>query len=597
MATDPKGNEEPGLVAGALGIIFIAIILYGGYKVVSAIVERWSPTPVISLMAYFDPPQDPKGHLKITGEVRQLGEPANGNIRLIASKHDASFEQSTYVNLTNGGFEVPDNPAFLSLRPEDQIHITVEFSYSKIFAPATKELYLNANPTTITSGVVLWIALGILFVVLIVFFYAFTGTKTPLKNRIAIIFSYCIIGLFLAIPLLAPVLLLRAYPNARHAMIGQPAGLVVTRVPKDGGMIQWALNIGGYSTPAKAGPQPSPMPTPSPTVSPSPGPTVSPSPRSTGLAQPSPSPSPQPTSTIQTTPTGPSPKPTGNAANAGAASSPSPTVTPEASLKRDDSPDVVDVEGGLVIPLYVIILSVIGGAINMTRKVPRLQREGEYSEVGFSISGLPLLGRVMRWFKKKPIKNPEEQTQSDPKRSDAPSPTAPPEAPAAAASDNEASISNQTTESMSAEAIAEELKKLVAEQTERRRKTQPTMKRIRELVDQLQKLFAAKKDDESPVLGCDSYEDWLPGQPALKELLGTPWRVELLSQYMYLISAPFLAIVAYYMLELLGFTKQPIIVLISFSVGLISEKILTWLLGLASGYLRTDASSQSAAKH
>jgi len=65
--------------------------------------------------------------------------------------------------------------------------------------------------------------------------------------------------------------------------------------------------------------------------------------------------------------------------------------------------------------------------------------------------------------------------------------------------------------------------------------------------------------------------------------------VELLNQYMYLISAPFLAIAAYYMLDLAGLSKQPVLVLISFSVGLISERILSWLLSMATGYLRTDA--------
>ena len=58
-------------------------------------------------------------------------------------------------------------------------------------------------------------------------------------------------------------------------------------------------------------------------------------------------------------------------------------------------------------------------------------------------------------------------------------------------------------------------------------------------------------------------------RPRLREILGGSWRVELLNQYMYLISAPFLAIVTYYTLDLLGLSKAGVVVVLSFSVGLI----------------------------
>ena len=52
------------------------------------------------------------------------------------------------------------------------------------------------------------------------------------------------------------------------------------------------------------------------------------------------------------------------------------------------------------------------------------------------------------------------------------------------------------------------------------------------------------------------------------------WRLGLLSLYMYLISAPFLATVTYYLLWWLDLTKKPILVLVSFSIGLISDQIV-----------------------
>jgi hypothetical protein len=54
-----------------------------------------------------------------------------------------------------------------------------------------------------------------------------------------------------------------------------------------------------------------------------------------------------------------------------------------------------------------------------------------------------------------------------------------------------------------------------------------------------------------------------------------PWRKGLLEQYMFLIAAPFLAIATYYLLVLLGTIQPPIIVLVCFSIGLISDTVVT----------------------
>ena len=132
------------------------------------------------------------------------------------------------------------------------------------------------------------------------------------------------------------------------------------------------------------------------------------------------------------------------------------------------------------------------------------------------------------------------------------------------------------------------------EQVKRSSEGDLTLGAIRKLVQQMRAIFDSRKADELPLLKFNSFEDWLGTHASLKELLGSNWRVELLNQYMYLISAPFLAIVAYYMLELLGLTKQPVVVVLSFFVGLISEKIVSWILGIATGYLHTDTNGQAA---
>ena len=275
-----------------------------------------------------------------------------------------------------------------------------------------------------------------------------------MKNRWAIQFSYLVILLFLAVPIVAPVLLLRLFPAAVDAMIGYPAGLVVTRIGEPPhANAQWALNIGGYSyvrvdlcldpgtlaqqaadektkaeTKAKADeqaavtknkstppsgsspPKPTDKKTPrtppnapstgtpaSGTSAPGAGKTQPPTPtRQTAAPQTTTAPAANPTPA--TTPPAATNQPAVNTDTGATSTADAATGSSKGGIASRDSsaqaqpnpiddlihpdrldPDIVKVEGGLVIPLYVIVLSVIGGAINMTRKVPGFQKEGESS--------------------------------------------------------------------------------------------------------------------------------------------------------------------------------------------------------------------------
>jgi hypothetical protein len=317
--------------------------------------------------------------------------------------------------------------------------------------------------------------------------------------------------------------------------------------------------------------------------------------------------------------------------------SPPPQVTPEPQKENDN---VVDVQGGLVIPLYIIILSVIGGAINMTRKVPRLQEEGEHSEISVKPALQSMLGRLRHPFGggaeesppsitppppapgaggatppatgPAPVTNPPPPTPPNaaaaggaPPETGAATPTTPPPGTTASAppaippatgaaapksqppAPADPEKAEEKAEDDKATGIDTKIEVLLAFYLKSDSDAQSKRVEIKDLVDDMQRLFNSSKT-KKPILGFDSFDEWLKARPELREVLIPHWRVELLYQYMYLMSAPFLAIVAYYMLDLLGLTKQPILVLISFSVGLISEKILSWLLGLASGYLRSE---------
>jgi hypothetical protein len=630
MAAEHTPPEESSAYVGLVVLFFLILVGYGIYKGIKDY-SKGAP-PVIALSAYFvDTNGSPlpsqvtsqelaNSHLKIKGEVRKSGKAVEaGNVLLTAKKTDLSFEQGVAVDLkANGQFETED-PAFASLRPADEIYVKAEFLSSDTSENPTQELYLNTSRPTALGSVLAWAAVIFPLVALVLFFYAFTGTKTNRKNQVAIIFSYCIIGIFLAVPLLAPVLLLDAFPNSRRAMIGAPVGLIVSHVPPPDGDVQWALNIGGYSTPV--GPSPTPTPSSSPAPSPSPSPVLSPSssPRSTSTPQPSPM-SPTPTPTPSPTSSTLTPSPTSTAPQAGTVAQPSPRPTPpptdktatakaDTAKEADTSNDVVRVQGGLVIPLYVIVLSVIGGAINMTRKVPQLQGEGERSEVRVQpVRALRSLWvSVTRPFrKKKDLQSGLAKGETAAEGSAAPgvgaalvvSPPAwvsPPAPGAPAAESKTGTQAEEKADEDEANEIDTKLVPLVESFFKNDGDAQDAKKEIKRLAGRMQEIFDKRKDKKA-IIGFDSFDDWMASRPVIKELLASHWRVELLSQYMYLISAPFLAIVAYYMLELLGFTKLPILVLISFSVGLISEKILNWLLSLASSYLRSDTAAQSPSK-
>jgi hypothetical protein len=56
-------------------------------------------------------------------------------------------------------------------------------------------------------------------------------------------------------------------------------------------------------------------------------------------------------------------------------------ATPKPEEKKAEAPpSVYVINGGLVLPLYVIILSLIGGAVSMTRRVPEYQRRAMSSQ-------------------------------------------------------------------------------------------------------------------------------------------------------------------------------------------------------------------------
>lgn len=74
-------------------------------------------------------------------------------------------------------------------------------------------------------------------------------------------------------------------------------------------------------------------------------------------------------------------------------------------------------------------------------------------------------------------------------------------------------------------------------------------------------------------------------------------RRELIGNYMYLLSAPFLAIAVYYLLQLIATnTAEPVLVLMAFSTGLVSDRIISRITEFAEDTLGAKAKKEDAKK-
>lgn len=588
----PEGRKQTfaSITLGWVIILAFCTIAFASIYYIYSKFFKPSPT-MLSLAAYFvdekgnpSTPSSPdydQSHLKIQGNVYHDGALKKGEVRLTVSNGDGSFRQSIPIEIseTKAGTFDTDDPALRSVHPGDQIQITADVMSSELpGGRATEEIHLNSAPPANK----LWLEIGsiVVFLVLaVIFFYAFTGRKTARKNRTAIIFSYVIMAIALALPMFGPIVLVHVFPRSVDGMIGAPAGLINTHTANLApDQTEWALNIGGYSfkAPAKI----------ADAKGVSAGNTGNSNTTKTAGIQTEPATAPrnlspssqQSSSTVE------------GETQSVSGSPPSSKPAAEKSLSPDSNPEVVKVQGGLVIPLSVIILSVIGGAINMTRKVPGFQKESEDADfpIGATMQNpASAVGGLVRLISgsqgQPPPAKATEVTLTIPDGANTPLPAK--EGGQDTEKKAEPSLKDQ------AEGIDKEIDSRITDQVSRNRETEANVAKIRSLLPKMEDLFKSKKTDGPLFSKFNSYDDWLTSEPRLREMLGGSWRSELLNQYMYLISAPFLAIVSYYIIDLVGLNKQGVVVVIAFSVGLVSEKIVSWILGIATGYMTNPKNS------
>jgi len=362
--------------------------------------KRTAQAPTLALSAYIEDGR----LLRIVGEAQQGGKPlAEGQAKVTVERLQDNSSTSALLDVRLGKFEGAFGGVFQppmngvpvtympSLQASEALKITGEVWSPQLGNATTKEaMFLNSNVIQRRRMTIYLLTAFLGLTPVVVFLWAFTGSRSLLKNRVAIGFSYLVILLCLGMPFLAANLVLSS-PFLRGYMKEAPVGLLISKVNDEP---QWVLNIGGY------------------------------------------------------------------------------VERKEVEAKSETSDfEALNLEHGLIVPIYVIILAMVGSAINMTKQVPRYQPESE------RIGGLSL------------ITVPGEPIE--------------------------------------------------------RRKSQYRDRRRRD------------------------------------------WRTGLISHYMYLVSSPFVAIAAYYLLVSFGINNRvPIVVLVSFSVGLISDPILRKITDTGYSFLR-----------
>ena len=505
----------------AVIIVVASLITWGGSRLLRFFISAPDDaSESIALSAFFDTSQPGTPRLlRVVGTVQVNGERLKEGRALVkVHRLYESLDQSVVVDVRDGQFDTRDQPAFQEYGPDDPLHIEAEISAPGTARLGRDEIYLKAFPP-VSRTTLRWTVAGTTIVSLW-FFWAFTGIPTALKNRAAIIFSYCAMVGFLALPFAAfyvlgsnasveqvtrdvtwktPVGVLQAVP--RRLANGLPA----TDVERE-----WVVHIGGAVIEE-------PIPEARSSL-----------PNNSSVAD-----------------------GTTSAANQSAGE----IRTEEQRGGDEPLPTRIVIEGGLVIPLYVFVLSIIGGSINMTRRLPQYQREAEELRLGLPIKFIRQVGGTL-WTPAVPSAAQEESRNSLRRTDEDVAQTSMRDGiePGESRGDN----SDGATEDSDAA-------------------SQPTDSGLSLYPDQPLEQHSGASAEKNGERHAVSKTESVVLSP---EQRSAEWRQGLIMQHMYLISAPFLAIAVFYLLDWLDLRKKPLLVLVALSVGLVSDKILRAILGV-----------------
>ena len=591
-------SETRELIVGfvAIALVILAVIL-GIVRPVSRwfAPEKEPQKALVAVAAYFEPSAEKQSTLRVSGTVLEHGKPLpNGHARVTVRRLNDASQQSVNVVVKDGRFETGDTPAFRDYSKSDRLNIQTDVSKPDTTLLAQEEIYRNTFPP-LRPGSVRNVLIGLL-ILAVAFFWAFTGSATGSKNQAAIIISYCVMVLFLALPFMAFYVLGR-YQSvaevARDVAWSAPVGVLPAVPlrdsdgrPASGLETEWVLNIGGTVLERPRDTQTQDQPVAPETKAES---------TTNGEAQ-------VPSSARSDSQTGVS----AQAVLDDLTKQGTQELATSSDATTDAAPPRLAVEGGLVIPLYVLVLSIIGGAINMTRCLPAYQREAQgllnpqqwlqtVGEVGQGV--IKRFGDGATPTPEHPG-DPEDTvaTEEARRRSDSGQP----------AGEIEESLSQ-------GDPVAETTDVRVMTEPTREHESVPPQPHVGVLVRQTSVPTHYSPHSEhtqtagttgAVAIELDSGNQVIPSKTTTVTVAPLPiemtpaeraarWRQGLITQHMYLLSSPFLAIAVFYLLDWLDLRKKPLLVLASFSVGLISDQILSKILSVVEPALNLSLAADA----
>lgn len=432
--------------------------------------DAGTPSPAVGAGATI-----PDGHARI-----RVGANHDGRQVKDATVHLRVVQLSPRRELAYTGKVKADQPfeQLVGLEDHDRFrvhaHVTTTPDEGASSATGAMEARWNigyAPPTWIWWGLLfLGVGLGTWFL------WSLTGVLSHHKNHMAICACYVLCSLFLVLPFLLSVLVAMD-ENLAEDMPSSPVGVLQVRKFEGIEVNHWAMNIGGVAEPAS----------------------------SEGDAE----------SGAADTPA------TGDSANTEDTGDPGRRI------------QTYDIKGGLVIPLYVLILAMLGGAISMTRKLPQLQRlspggDKQAEPEEFASSFVRLWGGY---------EDPDEE-QPEP---------------------------------LDGESPEDFKKRLAGWKRERTKKEKDRRRRAR------------REEEREAQARSKALREYEAHTSSLRDA-----RRDLIQEIMYLLTAPFLGILAYYLLFMIEgeLAKQvPVVVIVTFTAGLTAETVLEQIKTIAGKML------------
>jgi hypothetical protein len=370
----PASGPQPSTSSGGKTDIVSLIIGIGFWVIIIGfVIQRWyfSENSDLMLNVRTSP-------LAASGIVTYQGGPVSGRVQIAIEDTSGHYLASKVVDVKDGAFnadlpeaQVPDGTPLrvtASFKGQAPRHWWEWFGDQEALQ-GTATRYLNS-----TAPPSMWWGAGV-GVVLLLLTFLFTGPLSPWKARLLFGVSYVLTFSACLIPILLSVSVSRS-SYLRSLMQESSVGILeaTTATLTDP---QWLVNLGGAVVfqPATVAPGPA-TPNPAPTqpvadkagaTAPTPGPQGNAGNTPPGAAATQPAPIPA------------GAQPTEPAKQADQKKS-EPPPQDKAAASDAKTPQYPVLKGGLAIPLYVMILAMLGAAINMTRKVPEIQAESDAPE-------------------------------------------------------------------------------------------------------------------------------------------------------------------------------------------------------------------------